>query len=231
MRVLLVVSGLLLVLAFPTGCVPDEALIKLPEPTLQGMTVEDAIRARRSIRSYSPDSLDPVEVSQLLFAAQGITGKRGSRLLRAAPSAGATYPIEVYVVVGRVRGLAPGIYHYLPREHALEVVRKGEYGDSLAAVCLGQTMPREAALSIVLTAIPERTTSVYGERGLRYIYMEAGHVSQNICLEATSLGLGAVPIGAFFDARLRRLLGICDESEMSLYVNCIGRPAKRGDPK
>jgi len=231
MRVLLVVSGLLLVLAFPTGCVPDEALIKLPEPTLQGMTVEDAIRARRSIRSYSPDSLDPVEVSQLLFAAQGITGKRGSRLLRAAPSAGATYPIEVYVVVGRVRGLAPGIYHYLPREHALEVVRKGEYGDSLAAVCLGQTMPREAALSIVLTAIPERTTSVYGERGLRYIYMEAGHVSQNICLEATSLGLGAVPIGAFFDARLRRLLGIYDESEMSLYVNCIGRPAKRGDPK
>ena len=222
---------MLLVLAFPTGCVPDEALIKLPEPTLQGMTVEDAIRARRSIRSYSPDSLDPVEVSQLLFAAQGITGKRGSRLLRAAPSAGATYPIEVYVVVGRVRGLAPGIYHYLPREHALEVVRKGEYGDSLAAVCLGQTMPREAALSIVLTAIPERTTSVYGERGLRYIYMEAGHVSQNICLEATSLGLGAVPIGAFFDARLRRLLGICDESEMSLYVNCIGRPAKRGDPK
>ena len=125
MRVLLVVSGLLLVLASPTGCTPDEALIKLPEPTLQGMTVEDAIRARRSIRSYSPDSLDLVEVSQLLFAAQGITGKRGSRLLRAAPSAGATYPIEVYVVVGRVRGLAPGIYHYLPREHALEVVRKG----------------------------------------------------------------------------------------------------------
>ena len=231
MRVLLVVSGLLLVLASPTGCTPDEALIKLPEPTLQGMTVEDAIRARRSIRSYSPDSLDLVEVSQLLFAAQGITGKRGSRLLRAAPSAGATYPIELYVVVGRVRGLAPGIYHYLPREHALEVVRKGEYGDSLAAVCLGQTMPREAALSIVLTAIPERTTSVYGERGLRYIYMEAGHVSQNICLEATSLGLGAVPVGAFFDARLRRLLGIHDESEMSLYVNCIGRPAKRGDPK
>jgi SagB-type dehydrogenase family enzyme len=172
------------------------------------------------------------EFSQILFAAQGITARRGEYALRSAPSAGGTYPIEVYAFANRIEGLAPGIYHYLPETHSIEVVKAGPHGKSLAGVCLGQSMPEEAALSVVLTAVPERTTSRYGERGERYVHMEAGHVSQNICLECASLGLGVVPIGAFDDGQLDRLIGIDGENEVSLYVNSIGRiREKRGDSK
>ncbi len=229
MRLVVLLSLLIVGIGFPQGCLPGRPLVRLPEPDLQGMALEQAIRSRRSIRAYSADSLQLVELSQLLFAAQGITGRRGEKFLRAAPSAGATYPLETYVFVSRVSNLKQGLYHYVPDQHALEIVRTGDYTEKLGAACLGQSMPREAAVTIVLTAVPERTTAVYGERGMRYIHMEAGHVSQNICLEATSLGLGAVPVGAFYDQELNDLLGIDGKREISLYVNCIGRPVKRGD--
>jgi SagB-type dehydrogenase family enzyme len=203
--------------------VSQDQPIDLPEPALRGLCVEEAIIARRSVRSYSEDSLSMVELSQILFAAQGITERRGGLALRSAPSAGATYPIEVYAFADRVSGLAPGIYHYLPEGHRIKLVKAGPHGGSLAEACLGQSMPEEAALSLVLTAVPERTTSKYGDRGIRYIQLEAGHVSQNICLQCASLGLGAVPIGAYDDRRLDRLIGIDGEEEMSLYVNSIGR--------
>jgi SagB-type dehydrogenase family enzyme len=197
--------------------------IGLPEPALEGLSLEEAIAARRSVRSYSEDSLSMAELSQILFAAQGITARRGDYALRSAPSAGGTYPIEVYAFANRIEGLVPGIYHYLPGGHAIELVKAGPHGKSLASVCLGQSMPEEAALSVVLTAVPERTMSRYGDRGIRYVHMEAGHISQNICLECASLGLGAVPIGAFDDTGLNRLIGLDGEQEISLYVNSIGR--------
>ncbi len=207
--------------------VSQDQPIELPEPALRGLSVEEAILARRSIRSYSRDSLSLEELSQVLFAAQGITGERGGYTLRSSPSAGGTYPIEVYAFVNRVSGLAPGIYHYLPQGHGIELVRAGPQGESLSAACLGQSMPEESAVSLVLTAVPRRTISRYGERALRYIHMEAGHISQNICLECVSLGLGVVPIGAFDDALLDRLIGIDGEDEMSLYVNSIGRTREK----
>ena len=203
--------------------VSQDQPIGLPEPALRGLSLEEAIAARRSVRSYSEDSLSMAELSQILFAAQGVTARRGDYGLRSAPSAGGTYPIEVYALADRIEGLAPGIYHYEPEGHALELVKAGSHGKSLARVCLGQSMPEEAALSVVLTAVPERTTLRYGERGIRYVHMEAGHVSQNICLECASLGLGAVPIGAFDDGQLDRLIGIDGGQEISLYVNSIGR--------
>jgi SagB-type dehydrogenase family enzyme len=203
--------------------VSQDRPIVLPEPALRGLSLEEAIGARRSVRTYSEDSLSIEELSQILFAAQGITGRRGGHGLRAAPSAGGTYPLEVYAFVSRIEGLAPGIYHYSPEGHTIDLVKAGPYGKSLAGVCLGQSMPEEAALSVVLAAVPERTVSRYGERGIRYVHMEAGHVSQNICLECASLGLGAVPIGAFDDGQLDRLIGIDGEEEISLYVNSIGR--------
>ena len=203
--------------------VSQDQPIDLPEPALKGLSVEEAIVARRSVRSYSEDSLSMAELSQILFAAQGITGRRGDFALRSAPSAGGTYPIEVYAFADRIEGLAPGIYHYVPEGHALELIKAGSHGKSLARACLGQSMPEEAALSLVLTAVPERTTSRYGERGIRYVHMEAGHVSQNVCLECASLGLGAVPIGAYDDRQLDRLIGIDGEEEIALYVNSIGR--------
>lgn len=197
--------------------------ITLPEPLHEGLSVEEAIRQRRSTRSYSDEAVTLAEVSQVLFAAQGITGKLGDRSLRAAPSAGATYPYEVYIFVNRVENLAPGIYHYLPQEHGIELVKAGDFGEDLSAACVGQTMPAEAALTIVLAAVPERTIDVYGQRGLMYIYMEAGHISQNIYLECASLGLAVVAVGAFYESEVDDLIGLDGEQEATIYVNCIGR--------
>jgi SagB-type dehydrogenase family enzyme len=206
--------------------------IDLPEPNLSGSTVEDAIGERRSVRTYSEGSLTMLELSQLLFAAQGVTGERGGRALRSAPSAGGTYPIEVYVFANRVESLDKGIYRYVPGSHTIELLKGGAYGDSLAGACLGQSMPRTCAVSLVLTAVPQRTAARYGDRAMRYVLMEAGHVSQNVLLESTSLGLGAVPVGAFDDGRLNRLIGVDGETEVALYVNSIGRPVKeRSEPQ
>jgi SagB-type dehydrogenase family enzyme len=150
--------------------------------------------------------------------------------LRSAPSAGATYPIEIYAVVNRVAALEPGVYRYEPEGHVIEVLRTGDLGDDLSAACMGQSMPLEAAVSLVMTAVPQRTTGTYGTRGIMYIYMEAGHISQNVCLQCTSLGLGVVPIGAFDDDEVNQLVGADGESETALYVNSIGRlEHKRGE--
>ena len=204
--------------------------VELPRPVFKGMTVEDALSARRSQRAYTDDSLSIQELAQILYAAQGVTGKQGDIELRAAPSAGATYPLEIYVFVNRVKSLDPGIYRYLPSQHRAEVIRKGEVGESLSQACLGQDMPRTAACSVVITAVPSRTTERYGDRGMNYIYMEAGHVSQNIYLQCTSLGLGVVAIGAFHEHDLNGLIGIDGKAELSIYVNSIGRrPQERGE--
>lgn len=230
MRTHLFIATAVVVLLVSCRMAGEDSTIDLPRPTLSGGPLEETIAKRRSIRSYSDDSLSIAELSQILFAAQGVTGKRGDKLLRASPSAGGTYPIEIYVFANRVSGLEPGIYHYHAEHHSVSLVKPGLYGDSLAHACLGQSMPAAAAVSLVLAAVPARTTARYGSRGLRYIHMEAGHVSQNICLQSTSLGLGAVPIGAFDDEKLDRLIGLDGENEMSLYVNSIGKPEReRGE--
>ncbi len=219
---LAVLLTITLLIASSTQC---RDVIDLPKPTHRGMSVEEALMKRRSIRSYSEDSLSLYELSMLLFAAQGITGESGERKLRTAPSAGATYPIEVYALINRVKGVKQGIYRYIPEGHRLEVLKTGDFGSDLKNACLGQSMPQEAPVSIILTSVAKRTTRVYGEeRGMRYIYMEAGHICQNICLEATSLGLGSVPIGAFYDDMVTKLLGVDKDRESAIYVVCVGYP-------
>ncbi len=159
-------------------------------------------------------------MAQLAWAAQGITDKRYG--FRTAPSAGATYPLEIYIVVKEngVAGLSEGVYHYLPREHELEVVKRGDYSRELMSACLDQEWVREAAINIVITAIYERTTDRYGERGkIRYVHMEVGHVGQNIYLQCVSLGLGCVVIGAFYDEEVKKILGVNEEP---LYVIPVG---------
>jgi SagB-type dehydrogenase family enzyme len=203
--------------------------VSLPEPGHEGLSVEQAIRQRRSERSYSSDPVSLAELSQVLFAAQGITGAVGDRPLRAAPSAGATYPFEVYAFVNRVEGLEPGIYHYIPHGHEVKTVREGEFGEALSEACNGQTMPLEAALTIVLAAVPERTIDVYGQRGLMYIYMEAGHISENIYLQCASLDLAVVAVGAFYESEVDALIGLDGEQEAAVYVNCIGRKVAKED--
>jgi SagB-type dehydrogenase family enzyme len=230
MKSLLLTAAAVVVLLGSCQVVSQGHRVSLPEPVLRGLSVEEVIAGRRSVRSYREDSLSLAEVSQILFAGQGVTGERGGRGLRSAPSAGGTYPIELYLVANRVAGLDPGVYHYVPEDHSIDLVKAGAHGDILSRACLGQSMPKTAAISIVMTAVRERTTSKYGQRGIQYIHMEAGHVSQNICLQSVSLGLGAVPVGAFDDHAVDRVLGVDGENERSLYVNCIGKiPDKRGD--
>ncbi len=202
--------------------------ILLPKPSYRGVSVEEAITKRRSQRAYTADSLSLEEISQILFAAQGITAKKGSRALRAAPSAGALYPLELYLVVNRVRGLSAGIYHYQPEGHKLEPVELGSFGERLSQACLGQSMPRDAAASVVITAVPQRTRAKYGDRAMRYIYLEAGHVSENIYLECVSLGLGTVGIGAFYDDEIIKLIGGNRDEEIAVFVNAIGVVSKQG---
>ena len=176
------------------------SFVELPSPeTTDTMSVEEAIQRRRSIRSYADEPLSLQDISQLMWAAQGITDPVGN--LRAAPSAGATYPLEVYVVVGRncVIALDEGLYRYDLYEHHLEYILEGDLRSSLAEAALGQGWVREAPINIVIAAVYERTTSRYGERGIRYVHMEVGHVGQNLYLLAEARGLGMVVVGAFHD--------------------------------
>lgn len=199
-----------------------EASIPLPAPETRGtVSVEEAISRRRSIREYSKQPLTLRELSQLLWAAQGITEHKWK--LRAAPSAGATYPIEVYVVVGEddVVGLSPGVYQYIPDGHELRLLFLGDVRDQLSSASLGQAWVAQAPVDLVITAVYERTTMRYGDRGVRYVHMEAGHVAENIYLEATALNLGTVAVGAFEDEEVQKALGLPGDHK-PLYVMPVG---------
>jgi SagB-type dehydrogenase family enzyme len=203
---------------------PQDRVIELPGPSLSGLTVEQAIQARRSIRRYSDRPLSLEQLSQLAFAAQGITDRSGSRPLRAAPSAGALYPIELYIAVHRVADVPPGLYHYRPESHVLETVRPGDLQADLTTGCLGQSFVGKANAVFIMTAVFDRTTRRYGSRGERYVHMEAGHISQNLYLQAVSLGLGSVAVGAFRDEDLDRLLDLGSSPETCLYLHAVGVP-------
>jgi len=194
--------------------------IKLPAPEREGsLSVEEALQKRRSVRNYKNESLNLREAAQLLWAAQGITNARGHRT---APSAGATFPMKAYLVSSNTEGLEPGIYKYNPHKNTLSLLVEGDKRTELAKAALGQRCVESGAVSIVLTAVYERTTSVYGRRGMRYVDMEAGHIGQNISLQAVSLGLGAVTVGAFKDEELKKILDL-PEDEEPLYIIPVGR--------
>jgi len=198
----------------------DKIGIKLPEPRYDSnVSIEEALLKRRSIREYIGDPLTLQEVSQLLWAAQGITDLRG---FRTAPSAGALYPLEVYVVVGHIENLAKGVYKYKPNEHELVKVLDGDKREELAKAALGQAWVKETAINLVITAVYKRTTVKYGDRGIRYVHMEAGHAAQNLCLQATAMDLGTVTIGAFYDEQVKEVLNL-PEDEQPLYIIPVGK--------
>ena len=182
--------------------------IQLPKPAFDGsVSVERAIKERRTAREFRPDSLGMAQLSQLLWAAQGITDER--RGFRAAPSGGALYPLDVYAVVGEggVEGLGAGIYHYHSARHSLEIMRKEDRRKDVASEALSQMWIATAPVVFVITAEYERITRKYGERGIRYAHIEVGHVGQNIFLQAGGLGLGAGIVGAFLDASVAEAIG------------------------
>ncbi len=190
--------------------------ISLPPPKTDGaVSVEAAIQARRSIRRFTDEALTIEQIGQLAWAAQGITER--SRGLRATPSAGATYPLDVYMVT------AEGVYSYEPAEHALVAHRSGDLREPLARAALGQGSVRAAPLVIVVTAVYERTTGRYGDRAERYVHIEVGHLGQNVHLQAVAMGLGSVPVGAFDPAAIAECLNLPPE-RVPLYLIPVGHP-------
>lgn len=171
--------------------------ITLPPPRLDGrMSLEKCLAARRSVRHFNRGPLPLRHAAQLLWAAQGITSPAG---YRTAPSAGALYPLEVCLAAGTVADLAPGVYRYLPVPHELEQIRQGDVRPVLTEDAFGQSAVNHGAAVLAIAAVYEKTTGKYGRRGMQYVHLDAGHAAQNICLQATALGLGTVPIGAFLD--------------------------------
>lgn len=194
--------------------------IKLPEVIKKGeISVEEALTNRRSVRTYKDIPLSLEQVSQLLWAAQGVT--EPSLNFRTAPSAGALYPLAVYLLSGNITGLPVGLYRYIPEQHALILVSKGDKRQELFQASLRQSSLRNAPGVLIFTAVMERTTRRYGERGIRYVYMEAGHASQNVYLQAAALGLGTVAIGAFDDRAVKAILDL-PEQEQPLYLMPLG---------
>jgi SagB-type dehydrogenase family enzyme len=201
---------------------PDAKKLQLPQPEYQGLTVEQAVKQRRSRRNYSDQPLTMAQLSQLLFAAHGVTDKASAPPRRAVPSAGALYPFEIYAVVNNVQDLPQGIYHYSVLEHSLELVKPGDFRKDITAAGLQQGMLGEAGVTFIMSAIFDRTRHKYGERGFRYVYIEAGHISQNIYLQATSLGLGSVCVGAFLDEQVNQLIGVDGRTEAVIYIHAVG---------
>lgn len=190
------------VLAIPGwGEAPKEGFIQLPKPAFDGtISVERAIKERRTCRAFRPDPLSMSRLSQLLWAAQGITDEQ--RGFRAAPSGGGLYPLDLYAVVGEggVEGLVPGVYQYHPLGHTIELVEKGDCRKEVASAAHGQMSIVQAPVCFVITAEYERIIGKYGERGMRYAQIEVGHVGENIMLQAGALGMGAGIVGGFSDA-------------------------------
>lgn len=197
-------------LAFASGNHDDrEVSMKLPSPLTEGsLSLEQAIHRRRTVRSFTPQALELGQLSQLLWAAGGITEPGGFK--RAAPSAGALYPMDVYTVVGRdaVARLGAGVYHYKPIGHQLSLVAEGDLRGAVCEAALHQNWMASAPISVAITAEYPRVTKKYGKRGVRYAMIEAGHIAQNLFLQAEALGLAAGIVGAFHDSRLIEALNI-----------------------
>lgn len=183
------------------------------------MSLEEVLLGRRSTRVFTdPEPLGMEEALQVLWAAQGVTRSR----LRTAPSAGALYPMQIYLVAGRIHSLPPGIYRYLPSSNSIELTASGSFLDTLAKASLEQMWMADAQAMVVIAADFDVVTDVYGSRGVRYVYMEAGHVSQNIYLQCVSLGLGTTAVGAFNDESVAEILRL-SHNEEPLYLMPLGR--------
>lgn len=198
---------------------------KLDAPQKEGgMPLWEAIRRRRSIRNFKPKPLNKNVLSQLLWATQGITMESMGCEFRAAPSAGALYPIETYLVIHAVEGLDPGIYHYGVQKHELEQLKKGDFREAVAQAALDQDMAYSTNVVFIWTAVFQRSKWKYDQRAFRYVYLDAGHIAQNLALAAVSLNLGSCQIGALYDEEVNTLIDVDGEKESVVYMTVVGRP-------
>ncbi len=197
--------------------------IDLPNPIVTSdVSVEEAMRSRRSVRAYSTEALSQAELGQMLWAAQGVTNQNGYRTV---PSAGAKYPLELYAVVGNVEGIDPGIYKYDPKAHSIQRIKEGDSRMSICQAALNQEYLAYAPATIAITAVKDRSAQKYGSRAARYVLLEAGAAGQNIHLAAETQGLGTVEIGAFDDDRISGILGLSDK-EKPILLMPLGKKRK-----
>jgi SagB-type dehydrogenase family enzyme len=185
----------------------------------------DVLARRRSVRAFKETPLPLSHLSRLLWAAQGITRKTCGHGLRTAPSAGALYPVETYLAVHKVEDLDPGIYHYDVQNHALELISAGDFRRDAAEAALGQSFTASASVVLIWTAVFGRSKAKYRERAYRYVYLDAGHIAQNLALAAVALGLGSCQIAALFDDEVNGLVGADGEAESVIYMTAVGWPS------
>ncbi len=205
---------------------PEAQKIELAtfEPS-QLMSLDRALRQRKSIRDFQAKPISHGQLSYLLWASTGIQRIEGGYAFRTVPSAGALYPIETYVVVNNIRKLQTGVYHYCVRNHDLEQIKQGEFQQEIATAALGQQMCASAAAVFVWSAVFERCKWKYGQRAYRYIYLDAGHIAENLSLAAVSLNLGSCEIGALYDDHVNAIIGIDGTAESVLCMAVVGIPA------
>jgi SagB-type dehydrogenase family enzyme len=203
----------------------DAPKIQLCKPENSGgAPIWQIMQARRSARRFVDEPISESNVSQLLWAAQGITKRHPETPLRTAPSAGALYPVETYLAVHNVESIEPGIYHYNPLEHALEQLRPGNFRQQTAAGALDQYMAATANIVFIWTGVFPRSKWKYKQRAFRYVYLDAGHIAQNVALAAVALELGSCQIAALYDDEVNALIGADGIDESVLYMTVIGRP-------
>jgi SagB-type dehydrogenase family enzyme len=205
---------------------PDAPRVALSPPAAAGgAPLWEAIARRRSVRRFQAGPLAEADLSQLLWASQGITARGANIELRAAPSAGALYPVETYLAVHAVAGVEPGIYHYHVPDHALEQLQAGDFRGPVARAALDQRMASAANVVLIWTGIFPRSRWKYRQRAYRYVYLDAGHIAQNVALAAVGLGLATCQIAALYDDEANALLGVDGEDESTVYMTVVGRSA------
>lgn len=204
---------------------PSVPRVRLEAPDIEGGTsLWRTIFQRRSVRDFKDEPLIKAHLSQLLWTTQGITKEYKGYELRAAPSAGALYPVETYLVINNVQDIESGVYHYAVKDHELEQLKQGDFREAIARAALDQGMAAEANVVFAWTALFERSKWKYKQRAFRYVYLDAGHIAQNLALATVSLGLGSCQIAALYDDEVNTLLGVDGVEESILYLSVVGHP-------
>jgi SagB-type dehydrogenase family enzyme len=209
---------------------PDKPRTLLPPPHADTLTLDQCLHQRKSIRRFADKPITKAQLSYLLWAVAGIQRSMGDFHFRPAPSAGALYPIETYLIVHNVDGISKGLYHYAIRPHALEELRLGDFRNDIVQATQGQRMHAFANIVIIWTAIFQRTKFRYHDRAYRFIYLDAGHIAQNLALTAVGLGLSSCQVGAYFDDEVNRILGVDGKEESAIYLSVVGWDRESANP-
>ncbi len=200
-------------------------LIQLPtDVDFASLSLDVALKVRKSIRRYANKPVTLEQLSYLVWAASGVQRVEQGFAFRTAPSAGGLFPIETYLVVNNVADIPKGLYHYRVAQHALEILRPGEHGADLAEAAMSQSTCAHSAFVFIWTSIFQRTRWKYGDRAYRYIYLDAGHIAENVALTAAAMGIGTCQIAAIFDDEVNEIIGVDGTEESAIYLTTVGVP-------